>query len=229
MLTLAPELPGALELIQEARKDLPIVAVGHSGAGKEEIAEAVRRGANLATHVFNQMAPFHHRHPGILGALMECRHISASIIADGVHVAPEAVRLLVRMKGSNRVIGVSDCVSAAGLEEGECSVGPVKVELDSGICRNEDGKLAGSTASLDTGLRNLFSWLEEPWRDNFKGIVAMLSLQPAELLGLAEKGRIESGCDADMVLLDEDLRVLKTWVLGELVYDCSNGTEGTLI
>lgn len=218
MLTLAPELESALELISRFRDCLPIVSIGHSAADYQTACAAIDAGANLATHIFNAMCELHHREPGIVGAVLDS-DIAAEIIADGVHVHPAMVRVLVRCKGPERVVLVTDAISAADMPDGTYQVGNVKVTVADGVCRDEEGRLAGSTLTMDAGLRNVTEWLQDFELHNFREIVAMATLQPAELLGLENKGRIRKGCDADLVLLDEDLNVKKTWVAGELVYD----------
>ncbi len=223
MLTLAPELPGALELISEARRDIPIVALGHSEADLECGLEAIQRGANAAVHVFNAMPPLHHREPGLVAAILNSSGIVAEIIADGVHVHPEMVRILYRCKGASRIALVTDAVSAAGMPDGRYRVGPVEIWKSDGVCRDGDGALAGSALQMDEGLRNLRRWLDGEPAVPLRDLVGGASLLPATLLGLANKGRTEAGCDADLVLLDEDLRVLKTWVEGRLVYDRAAG------
>ncbi|MDA2924215.1 N-acetylglucosamine-6-phosphate deacetylase [Acidobacteria bacterium AH-259-L09] len=214
MLTLAPEMKGALELIHEARKELSIVSLGHSNADYGCAVEAIEAGANLATHIFNAMPELHHREPGLVGAVLDSEDISAEIIADGIHVHPVMVRFLARCKGPDKLVLVTDAISAADMPDGRHRVGNVEVTVKEGVCRNQEGVLAGSSLTMDRGLKNLYDWLNE---DDLKRIVAMATIQPAALLGLENKGRIEKDCDADLVLLDEDLQVRKTWIAGELV------------
>ncbi|MFQ5740292.1 MAG: N-acetylglucosamine-6-phosphate deacetylase [Acidobacteriota bacterium] len=219
MLTLAPEVPGALAIIPEARQLLPIVSLGHTDADYASAARAIEAGANLATHVFNAMGPLRHRTPGILAAVLNS-DIFAAVIADGIHVHPAIVQLLVRCKGLDRIILVTDQISAAGMPDGPYRIGSLEVHLSEGVCRGPGGKLAGSILQMSDGLSNLNGWL--PGRA-LRKIVATATLQPAQLLGLERKGRIRPGNDADLVLLDEDLKVLQTWVEGELVYDSEAG------
>ncbi len=216
MLTLAPELPGALDLIRLARDRLPIVSLGHSDADFETARAAIRAGANSATHVFNAMTPLHHRRPGLLAAVL-LSDLSAGLIADGIHVHPGMIELLVRCKRPADLILVSDAISAAGRPDGRYRIGSLEVTVEDGICRESDGRLAGSTLMMDQALRNMASWMGGTL--SLKQIVASATVLPARLLGLNRKGRIGRGCDADLVLLDERMQVSKTWVEGRLVYD----------
>lgn len=221
MITLAPELEGGLDLVRAARERLPIVSLGHSDADYETALKALAVGANLATHVFNAMSPLHHREPGLVGAILDSG-VPAEIIADGIHVHPAVVRLLVRSRGPERVVLVTDAIAAADRPDGAYPVGGVEVTVRGGVCRDSDGRLAGSTLTLDAALRNLREWLGAADGMEPGPLVSMATALPARLLGLKEKGRIATGCDADLVLLDEGWRVQKTWVRGRLVY----GAEG---
>ncbi len=224
-LTIAPELPGALEVIESARRDLPIVSLGHSAADFEMAQRAFQAGANAITHVFNAMDPLHHRRPGLLAAALgSTPEIMAEFIGDGVHVHPEMIRLLARCKGPKSLVLVTDAVSAAGMTDGDYRVGGVTVHLRRGICRDAEGRLAGSALRMDEGLRHLVDWFGPPAPVQLKVLVAMATRQPARLLGLRNKGVVRRGADADLVMLDERLRVTTTWVEGELVHDARNGS-----
>lgn len=222
MITLAPELEGALEVIREARNHLPIVSLGHSAADYQSAFQGIEQGANLATHAFNAMPVLHHRNPGLLGAVLDAAEVSAEIIADGIHVHPAMVRLLVRCKGPERVILVTDAISAAGMPDGDYKVGGLAVTVRDGVCREQDGRLAGSTLTMDRGLKNLAEWLEATPFGTLLQVVAMATREPARLLGLSRKGKIQPGMDADLVLLGRNLQVGKTFVAGELVFDSTS-------
>ncbi|MBI4446637.1 MAG: N-acetylglucosamine-6-phosphate deacetylase [Acidobacteria bacterium] len=221
IITLAPEVSGALDLIPKIREVLPVVSMGHSAADYQTAMRGVEAGINLATHTFNAMIPFHHREPGIIGAILESE-ISAALIPDGIHLHPAALRLLVRCKGLERLILVSDSTGAAGMPDGVYYLDTIELHVRDGVCRDAANRLAGSSLTLDRGIRNLEEWLKDLARDDLKQIVAMATLQPADLLGLKQKGRIEKDADADLVLLDSELRVQKTWVGGNLVYDAQH-------
>jgi N-acetylglucosamine-6-phosphate deacetylase len=203
ILTLAAELPGALDLISEARKAGLVVSMGHTDASYAEAMRAIQRGATHAAHVFNAMRPFEHRETGIIGAVLTSPTVTTELIADGVHVHAAAMRLLLSAKGAHGVILVSDGISATGMPDGTYRLGTFDVTVSGGICRNAEGKLAGSTLTLDQALRNVIG-LDVPLPD----AVAMLTANPARLLGLeGRKGVLAAGADADMVLLDAGLQV----------------------
>jgi N-acetylglucosamine-6-phosphate deacetylase len=203
ILTLAPELPGALDLVDVALKAGLIVALGHTDASYEQARAAIERGARHATHVFNAMRPFSHRDTGVLGAILTEPELTAEVIADGVHVDGPAIQLLVAAKGADRILAVSDGTAATGMPDGRYQLGNMEVEVNGGVCRNFEGKLAGSTLTLDRALRNLVS-LGIPSLEALR----MLTLYPARRLGLAgKKGAIAPGADADLVLLTPELQV----------------------
>lgn len=203
ILTLAPELPGALDLVEVAREAGLIVALGHTDATYAEACAAVQRGVRHAVHVFNAMRPFFHRETGVLGAVLTVPEVTAELIADGVHVDPPAMRLLLAAKGVERVLLVSDGTAATGMPDGKYQTGTLELIVAEGVCRNAEGKLAGSTLTLDRALRNIVA-LGVPL-----GVAArMLALNPARLLGLERsKGALRPGADADLVLLDANLAV----------------------
>jgi N-acetylglucosamine-6-phosphate deacetylase len=214
VVVVAPELPRALELLKFFRGRGLRVGLGHSDATFDETTRAVDAGATHGTHCYNAMRPFTHHEPGILGALLTDDRVSAELIADGVHVEPAAVRLLARSKGLERVILVSDAVSAAGMPDGKYRLGGFPVIVTGGICRTEDGALAGSTATLDATVRNLAAFTGA----SFRSCVACATLNPARLLGIEkQKGVIAAGADADLVVLDKNHYVTQTYVRGRAV------------
>ncbi|MCL4522652.1 MAG: N-acetylglucosamine-6-phosphate deacetylase [Acidobacteria bacterium] len=203
ILTLAPELPGALELVDAARAKGLVVALGHTDATFDESQAAIQRGARHAVHVFNAMRPFSHRETGILGAVLTSPDVTTELIADGVHVDPAAMRLLFAAKGAARVVLVSDATAAAAMPDGTYCLGTFEVSVAGGVCRNAEGRLAGSTLTLDRALRNVVA-LGVPLADALR----MLALNPATLLGMElTKGVLAPGADADLVLLNSDLHV----------------------
>ena len=223
IIALAPELAGARELIAAARDQGLVVSIGHSDATYEEALEAISLGVTQATHCFNAMRPFHHRDPGCLGAIFASPRVAAELIADGVHVHPGAMALLLRAKGSQRTILVTDGVAPAGLGPGTYSLAGRQVEVMGGMATLADGTLAGSVATMDQLVRNLVRLGLASLQDALR----MASLNPAAALGLeGSKGRIARGFDADLVALDEGLEVAMTFVGGELAFRCPKGSTG---
>jgi len=210
ILTLAPELPGALELVALARQQGVVAAMGHTDATYEQAVAAIRRGASHAVHVFNAMRPFAHRETGILGAILTSSEVTAEVIADGVHVDAAAIRLLLAAKGIERVVLVSDGTAATGMPDGTYQLGPLRVVVRDGVCRSADGKLAGSTLTLDRAVRHMVE-LGVPLQD----AVRMATLNPARVLGLERRlGVLAPGADASLVLLDASLRVAGVMLRG---------------
>ena len=210
ILTIAPELLGAAPCMDAAKKSGMIVAMGHTDATYEQARAAIARGARHAVHVYNAMRPFSHRDPGVIGAVLTSSEVNAELIADGVHVDEGAMKLLVQAKGVERVILISDGISATGMPDGKYMLGGFEVTVSGGVCRNSEGKLAGSTLTLDRALRNIVS-LGIP----LGSAIRMLTINPATLLAIEfKKGALRCGADADIVLLDDDLRVARVWARG---------------
>lgn len=203
ILTLAPELPGALELIAAARRAGLVVSLGHTDATYEQAQAAIEAGASHAAHVYNAMRPFSHRGTGVIGAVLTSPKVSAELIADGVHVDEAAMRMLVELKTPERVILVSDGISATGMPDGNYKLGMFEVTVSGGVARNSEGKLAGSTLPLDRALRNMVA-LGVP----LSSALQMITANPARQIGLgARKGMLAPGGDADLVVLDDELEV----------------------
>jgi N-acetylglucosamine-6-phosphate deacetylase len=210
ILTLAPELLGATPCIEAARSAGLVVAMGHTDATYEQARAAIARGVHHAVHVYNAMRPFSHRDSGVLGAILTSPVVSAEMIADGVHVEEAAMRLLLQAKGPGCVILVSDGISATGMPDGTYTLGKFQVEVAGGVVRNSEGKLAGSTLTLDRALRNIVGL-----GISMPAALGMLATNPASLLGIEfKKGALRFGADADIVLLDEALQVSNVWVRG---------------
>jgi N-acetylglucosamine-6-phosphate deacetylase len=210
ILTIAPELLGALPCIDAARKAGVVVAMGHTDATYEQARAGMARGARHAVHVYNAMRPFSHRDSGVIGAVLTSTEVTAELIADGVHVEEAAMRLLIQAKGAGCVVLVSDGVSATGMPDGKYLLGKFEVTVSGGVCRNAEGNLAGSTLTLDRALRNVVGL-----GASLQEAVRMLTINPATLLGIEfKKGALRVGADADIVLLDEGLRVTNVWARG---------------
>jgi N-acetylglucosamine-6-phosphate deacetylase len=203
ILTLAPELPHALELIAAARQAGLVVSLGHTDATYEQAQAAIEAGASHVAHVFNAMRPFSHRGTGVIGAVLTSPRVSAELIADGVHVDEAAMRMLVELKTPERVMLVSDGISATGMPDGKYQLGMFEVKVSGGVARNAEGKLAGSTLTLDRALRNMVA-LGVP----LSSALRMVTANPARQIGLgARKGVLAPGADADLVFLNDKLEV----------------------
>jgi N-acetylglucosamine-6-phosphate deacetylase len=210
LLTIAPELLGAIPCIDAARKAGLVVGIGHTDATYEQARAAIARGAHHAIHVYNAMRPFTHRDSGVIGAVLTTPEVTCELIADGVHVDETAMRLLLQAKGAGGVILISDGISATGMPDGKYSLGTFEVTVSGGVCRDAEGRLAGSTLTLDRALRNIVA-LGASVGDALR----MLTLNPATLLGLEfKKGSLRAGADADIILLDEALNITQVWTRG---------------
>jgi N-acetylglucosamine-6-phosphate deacetylase len=214
-LTVAPEIDRGLELIRAAVSLGIQVSIGHSDATFEQASAAVAAGATSATHTFNAMRPFHQREPGIVGAVLTDERVYAEAIADFVHVHPAGLKMLLRMKGIDRLPLVTDASSAMGMPDGEYPLGVQSISVKNGECRDREGHLAGSTLTLDRAVRNLVRHLDVPLHE----ALAAASATPARCLQIAGiKGIIAPGADADFVFLNPDLEVLQTMVSGHVVF-----------
>jgi N-acetylglucosamine-6-phosphate deacetylase len=212
--TLAPELEGALAVLEYARSQGMRIGIGHSNATFEEAERAIAAGATHVVHIYNAMRPFAHRDSGIIGAALVDDRISAELICDGVHVEPSAVRLLVKAKGLDKLLLVTDSLSGAGMPDGNYRLGNFTVHVAGGVCRTVEGNLAGSTITLDAATRNLANYAGLP----YQRCLATATINPARLLGLEkQKGVIAPGADADLVVLDKDYLVTQTYVAGRPV------------
>jgi N-acetylglucosamine-6-phosphate deacetylase len=214
LLTMAPELEGAGPTADLARHSGVVVAMGHSDATLSESLAAANAGTHYAVHTFNAMRPMSHRDPGIVGAVLSDDRIFAEIIADGVHVAPEVVRIFAKAKGASRIILATDATSATGMPDGHYALGNSQVKVHGGICRDAEGRLAGSTLTQDRALRNLLQWTGLRLDD----AILALTANPAQALALQGRGRVEPGAFADLTLLDKNLEVIRTYVSGKLVF-----------
>ena len=211
ILTIAPELLGAAPCIDAAHKAGVVVAMGHTDATYEQARAAIAHGVRHAVHVYNAMRPFSHRDSGVIGAVLTSPDVTAELIADGVHVEEAAMKMLLQAKGASCMILISDGLSATGMPDGKYMLGTFEVTVTNGVCRNAEGKLAGSTLTLDRALRNVVA-LGVPLPDALR----MLTLNPATLLGVEfKKGTLRTGADADILLLDNTLQLKNVWLRGQ--------------
>jgi N-acetylglucosamine-6-phosphate deacetylase len=210
IVTMAPEVNGALELIKELHQNNITAAAGHSAATYEEFQQAYQVGMDHFTHLYNAMTGLHHRKPGLVGAAFDSES-TVELIVDLIHHHQAVDRFTIQAKGVDQVILVSDGMEAAGLKEGEYELGGQKVIVKDGAARLESGVLAGSVLSLDQAVRNLMEVTELSLPDIFK----MVTLNPARKLKLDHKlGRLKRGYQADLVLFDQNFKVQRTFVAG---------------
>jgi N-acetylglucosamine-6-phosphate deacetylase len=214
LLTVAPELDGIEAVTRMAKASQITVAMGHSNATAEEAHTAWERGICYAVHTFNAMRGFTHRDPGIVGEVLSNDGIFAEIIADGIHVNPGVVRLFARAKQKEKVLLVTDAISATDMPDGRYILGTDTVEVVNGVCRDAEGRLAGSTLSQEVALKNFVGWTGWTLEDALLSV----TVNPAKALGFETKGVLERGADADIAIMDRNFRVVKTFVGGKLVW-----------
>jgi N-acetylglucosamine-6-phosphate deacetylase len=210
VLTIAPELPGAMEVIAEAARRKVCVSIGHSDAEMPVAKAAVAAGARHATHTFNAMRPLDHREPGIIGEVLSDDGITADMIVDGIHVDPAVVELFLKAKGPERAVLITDAISATGMPDGRYHLGPIEVDLKDGKCTS-GGSLAGSVLTMDRAVRNVTKFSRWSLRD----AVRAATLNPARAVGLAgHHGILAAGAEADFIVLSPAGDVIKTIVRG---------------
>lgn len=209
VMTIAPELDGAVEVIEQATRRGVCVSLGHTDANLEEARAGVSAGARHATHTFNAMRPLNHRDPGILGEVLTNARLSADIIADGIHLDPAIVQIFLKAKGMENAVLITDAISATDMPDGRYMLGEIEVEVRDGKCL-ADGKLAGSVLTMDRAVRNIMQFAG--W--DLQQSVRLASENPARVTGLKSRGRIEAGARADFVVLNSAGKVMKTIIGG---------------
>src|SRR5579859_850396 len=212
IITIAPELPGAVETIEQARKLGIVVSLGHSNANAAETQAAIDAGAAHATHTFNAMRPLDHREPGILGVTLTDVRLTADIIADGIHVAPAVVDLFIKAKGLERAILITDAISATGKPDGSYRLGEMEVTVRDGRCEHQ-GKLAGSVLTLDRAVRNAVAFAGIP----MQAALTLATLNPARRLALeGDRGTIAPGRIADLIALTSSGEIAFAMAAGQI-------------
>ncbi len=220
ILTLAPEMEGALEIIKEAAEDAILVAAGHTNATYSETKKAMTAGLTHAAHFFNGMRSLHHREPGVIGAFLENPETTLELILDGAHLHPAIVRLVWKAAGPERIVLITDSMRAAGMPDGKYDLGGQEVTISDGIARLKDGTLAGSSLDIDRALRMMLEMVGE----DLKTVLPAATINPARCLGVeGERGSLEPGKRADIVLLDGDLKPCKT-ITGGTVFNPEGGS-----
>jgi N-acetylglucosamine-6-phosphate deacetylase len=212
LMTIAPELPGAIETIKHAASLGIRCSMGHSMATKTEATAAIEAGVVSATHTYNAMRPLDHRDPGILGVVLDREDLFADLICDGFHVAPETVRMWLRLKGPERAILITDCLSAAGMPDGIYMAGETRVRVEGDACRTDAGVVAGSVITLDRAVKNLC----EMTGSELSVAARLASSNPAKMLGFSPL--VGPGSLADFNVYDTQGNRLRTMVRGKLIH-----------
>lgn len=215
-IALAPEKKGAEEFIKEARKLGVYVALGHSDGSYEDAYKAVQAGASIFIHTYNAMSPLHHRKPGMVGAALSLDDVFAELICDGHHVHPAAANVVMKARGKDEVVLITDCMMAGGMPEGPYKLGELDVEVKDGTARLKEGNLAGSILKLKDAVKNVVDWgIASPFE-----AIQMASQVPAISVGIEDRaGIIDRGRFADITVIDEDLDIVATYVDGDLKYE----------
>lgn len=213
--TVAPEIVGGFEFVQAMTEEGVISSIGHSDASSDEVEKAVRLGARQATHLYNQMRPFHHRDTGVVGSVLLEDHMKVEIIVDYIHSHMKAVNLAYRLKGAEGIILITDAMRAKGLEHGEYDLGGQTVYVTEKGAHLSSGALAGSILTMDQAVRNM----KQTTGCSLQELVSMSSTNAAKQLKLSHKGYIDEGFDADLVILDLELNVQKTICRGNIVFE----------
>ena len=218
LMTMAPDIAGATELIPVAVREGVVVSLGHTAADYATFRRAIDAGARHTTHLFNAMSGIGHRAPGAAGAALTDDRITVELIADGEHIHPAILALALRAKGADKVALVSDAVGPAGLPPGDYEWLNKRVHSDGRTVRLPDGTLAGSLGTLDRALATITAPLPDGAGLSLTDAALTLATTPAGILGLATKGRLAPGQDADFVAVDDRGRVKATWIGGRKVF-----------
>ena len=214
LMTVAPEVEGALDFIRAARRLGILISMGHSDATSDQALAGIEAGATHVTHTFNAMPPLSHRNPGLLGAAMNDERVYCELIADTVHVNTLLFPIMVKLK-PQRLVLVTDSIQCAGLPKGAYDIMGNEIVVEDTHCRLSDGTIAGSTLTMDRALRNFIQYSGTTiWR-----AVNMASLHPARAIGVDNrKGSLQRGKDADIIITDRNFNVRATYVEGRRVY-----------
>jgi N-acetylglucosamine-6-phosphate deacetylase len=223
MVTLAPEREGGLDAVRRVVDAGAVAALGHTDASYALTREAIDAGARVGTHLFNAMAPVHHREPGPAVALLDDDRVTVELVTDGLHVHPALWEHVVRSAGTGRVAAVTDAMAAAGMPDGEYHLGAMRVTVADGVARlaaGSDGRagaIAGSTATTDALFAKVVRHAAVPHEEALRRAVALTATSPARALGLADVGVIAPGRRADLVVLDTGLKVREVYRAGQLL------------
>ena len=215
LVTIAPEMPGAIDFIKYLDKQKIIVSVGHSNATYAQVQAGIQAGLSHVTHTFNAMRGLHHREPGVVGAALTSPELTVEVIADGIHIHPIVLKILTKIKDGEKIVLITDAMRAAGLNEGTYDLAGQEVIVTKGQARLKDGTLAGSVLTMDKAVKNMVNKVGIP----LSKAIQMASFNPAKSVGIDyKKGSLEPGKDADIVILNKNLETELTIVAGKIVY-----------
>jgi len=216
ILTLAPEIEGSLSLIKHAKDRGVIVSIGHSIATYSQVCDAIEAGLSMATHIFNAMEGLGSREPGTVGAILANDNLKTGLIADGIHVHPMSMKIVIRVKGKENVFLVTDAMPPVGTNLGSFELYGKTIYVKEGGCYTADGTMAGSALSMNVAVKNIHQYVGIP----LNYAIAMATEVPAKAIGLSNmKGSLAVGRDADIVICDSDMRIFKVLVGGRIVYE----------
>ncbi|GEK33361.1 N-acetylglucosamine-6-phosphate deacetylase [Kurthia sibirica] len=213
-ITVAPEVENGFEFVKMAADAGIVVSIGHSDATFEEVEKAVILGASQGTHLYNQMRPFHHREPGVVGASLVLDDIKTEMIVDFIHSHEKSVALAFKCKGPENIILITDAMRAKGVPFGDYDLGGQMVHVTQSGAHLPNGALAGSVLTMDLAVRNM----QKATGCTLENLVAMSSTNAANQLKMSSKGRIETNADADMLILSQDLTIQMTIKKGKVIY-----------
>jgi len=215
LVTIAPEMPGAVDFIRWLHQQGIIVSVGHSNATYKQVQEGIQAGLSHVTHTFNAMRGLHHREPGVVGAALSSPKLIVEMIADGIHLHPIVLKILTQIKESEKLVLITDAMRATGFKEGTYDLGGQEVIVTQGQAKLKNGTLAGSVLTMDKAVKNLVTKVGI----SLLNAVQMASYNPAKCLGIDDKkGSLELYKDADIVILNKNLETELTMVAGKVVY-----------
>jgi N-acetylglucosamine-6-phosphate deacetylase len=215
LVTIAPEMPGAIDFIRWLHQQGIIVSVGHSNATYKQVQEGIQAGLSQVTHIFNAMRGLHHREPGVVGAALSSPKLIVEMIADGIHLHPMVLKMLTQIKESEKLVLITDAMRATGFKEGTYDLGGQEVMVTQGQAKLKNGTLAGSVLTMDQAVKNLVTKVGI----SLLNAVQMASYNPAKCLGIDDKkGSLELYKDADIVILNKNLETELTMVAGKVVY-----------
>ncbi|PKP54983.1 N-acetylglucosamine-6-phosphate deacetylase, partial [Candidatus Atribacteria bacterium HGW-Atribacteria-1] len=215
LVTIAPEMPGAIGLIKYLYKQGIIASVGHTNATYVQTQAGIQAGLSHVTHTFDAMRGLHHREPGVIGAALTSPELTVEVIADGIHIHPIVLKILTKIKDGEKIVLITDSMRATGLNEGTYDLAGQEVIVTKGQARLKDGTLAGSVLTMDKAVKNMVNKVGI----QLSKAIQMASFNPAKSIGIDDKkGSLEPGKDADIVILNKNLEAELTMVAGKIVY-----------